>query len=145
MIDVGIWCGIGFFVRDTLRPYTGPAVNGYGGSSNRAQQVFIAILPCRTNSKLIYLLLPNTLYDPNSGCNLVSHSQLRANGTKVHFADDSFVLTTASGPIYAKESYGLYWFQLEDAAFTRSHASSAFPAYAIKDEWLAPWHARWVI
>ncbi|KAG6245406.1 hypothetical protein E4U23_005436 [Claviceps purpurea] len=35
-----------------------------------------------------------------------------------------------------------YWFQLKDAAFTRSQTSSAFPAYAIKDGWLAPWHAR---
>ncbi|KAG6286262.1 hypothetical protein E4U45_008520 [Claviceps purpurea] len=35
-----------------------------------------------------------------------------------------------------------YWFQLEDAAFTRSQTSSTFPAYAIKDGWLAPWHAR---
>ncbi|KAG6247619.1 hypothetical protein E4U49_000317, partial [Claviceps purpurea] len=41
---------------------------------------------------------------------------LRANGTKLDLSSDSFVLTTGSGsgPIYARESYGIYWFQLED-------------------------------
>ncbi|CCE28189.1 uncharacterized protein CPUR_01663 [Claviceps purpurea 20.1] len=76
---------------------TGLAVNGYGVTANTAQQIGTAILPCRTGSKLIYLTLPHTTYDANATCNLVSLSQLRANGTKVDYVKNDFVLTTDLG------------------------------------------------
>ncbi|KAG5962238.1 hypothetical protein E4U56_003442 [Claviceps arundinis] len=128
-----ISCQLGYFAKDTLRKYTGPATCGYGGSLNMALQVGTAILPCRPGTKLIYLSLPNTLYDPNAACNLVSYSQLKANGTRIEQHEQGFVLITDSGRVIAQESSGIYWLHLERAAIEQSSTRASLPAYAIKE------------
>ncbi|KAG6145214.1 hypothetical protein E4U28_001715 [Claviceps purpurea] len=78
----------------TKSSYTGLAVYGYGGTTNTAQQIGTAILPFCTESKLIYLTLPNAIYDANACCTLVSLSQFRAKGTEFDYIKDDFVLIT---------------------------------------------------
>lgn len=84
------------------------------------------------------LTMSNTLYDPLAGCNLVSYSQLKHKGATYTNTAEGIILNALSSPILAKEGSSLYWFQLDKGAIQPAASTNAFPAYAIKEDWLAP-------
>jgi hypothetical protein len=73
------------FWKDTLGPYNEPAINGFGGASQQPEMIGTAQIPCDVGGKRVNLLLSNTLYQPNAGCNIISTSQLWYVGAQLTF------------------------------------------------------------
>ena len=123
------------FIPGSLKPYTGSPVTGFGGATSQATHVGTVRIPCNVDGKLVELLLSDTLFHPGSGCNLISPAQLSRKGIQPQFSGTGIRLPTAAGLISADERFGLYLIRLWQPI-------AALPAYAIQDDWLRAWHAR---
>ena len=128
------------FLKDTLIPYDGPPVNGYGGSKQAPELVGTARVPCNVGGRLVNLFLRNTFYHPMAGCNIISTSQLRRSGASLAFCSKGITIDYGGTNITAEEKYGLYLLRLWKEEIVPS--PHAFPAYSITEPWLDLWHKR---
>jgi len=128
------------FLPDTLKPYAGLPVNGFGGVIQTPELIGTIRIPCDVGGKLAYLYLRNTFYHPSAGCNIISAAQLRQTGADLAFCKEGISISTKKATFIADEKYGLYLMRLWKGKL--APAPIATPAYAISDAWLAPWHER---
>ena len=128
------------FLKDTLIPYRGPPVIGYGGSNQAPELVGTARVPCNVGGKLVNLFLRNTFYHPMAACNIISTTQLRYSGASLAFCSEGISINSGGTDIIAEEKYGLYLLRLWKDEIVPS--PQAFLAYSITEPWLDLWHQR---
>lgn len=73
----------------SLRPYSGDGILGVGGKITHPKATGTYKVPTFVNGKHNFALLKDALWNPEAGVNLISISQLTAQGIKVEFCADS--------------------------------------------------------
>ena len=124
----------------SLRTYVGDGVLGVGGKITYPKAVGTYKVPTFVNGKRSFALLKDALWNPEAGVNLISVSQLAAQGMKVEFCAD--VAAAWSGKelrMTATQQGGLYFLD-ENRVSTLQSAACA--AYSISDPALQIWHGR---
>jgi transposase InsO family protein len=123
-----------------LRPYVGDGVLGVGGKITYPKAVGTYKIPTFVNGRHSFALLKDALWNPEAGVNLISVSQLAAQGMKVEFCAD--VAAAWSGKelrMTATQRGGLYFL---DQGRDSTLQSAACAAYSISDPALQIWHRR---
>lgn len=132
------------FIREenflNLRPYVGNGVLGIGGKITYPKAIGTYKVTTSVNGKHGFALLKDALWNPAAGVNLISVSQLTAQGIKVEFcADFAAVWSGKELRMTATQRGGLYFLD-QDRDSTR--LSAAYAAYSVSDPALQIWHGR---
>ena len=96
----------------SLRPYDGKALSGIGGKKLMPQGIGTAKIECDVGGKRIIMLLNNTLFCPELGCNLVSVSQLLDAGAGISFKRKIATITHGQRRFQAQRYEGIWIFNL---------------------------------
>ena len=102
------------FLPTTLKPYQGQPIQGYGGHSQLPSLIGTARIACKsTTGSIAYLDIPNTVYDPNAGCNIISYSQLiKSTNCNITTTATGFEIQTSKANILCNEQIRLYFLKL---------------------------------
>jgi hypothetical protein len=96
----------------SLRPYDGKALSGIGGKKLMPQGIGTAKIECEVGGERIIMLLNNTLFCPELGCNLVSVSQLLDTGAGISFKRQTAIITHGQRRFQAQRYEGIWIFNL---------------------------------
>ncbi|KAK9439706.1 Integrase, catalytic core [Metarhizium brunneum] len=124
----------------SLRPYLGDGVLGVGGKITYPKAIGTYKVLTFVNGKHGFALLKDSLWNPEAGVNLISISQLTAQGMKVEFcADFAAAWSGKELRMIATQRSGLYFL---DQDRDSNIISAACAAYSISDPALQIWHGR---
>ena len=123
-----------------MKPYTGSAIQGIGGTTIQPKGVGTVKLGCNIRGRRVIMLLSDTLFCPTASINLISVSQLMPKrGVNITFHATSAKIQTPGRTFLANMHRGLYILNL----WSNQHRDkTAHASYSITDPTLHLWHKR---
>ena len=124
----------------SLRPYSGNGILGIGGKSTQPKATGTYKVHSLVNGEHSFALLKDALWNPEAGVNLISISQLTAQGGRAEFCADLAAFWSGKElRMTAIQRSGLYFL---DQGENSTLSSAALAAYSISDPRLQIWHNR---
>ena len=126
----------------SIQSYNGKPLSGIGNTKIVPKGVGTAKLTCNVGGRPVLMLLPDVLFCPDMGVNLISITQLLQAGAKASFELDKARIIHGGKTYTATQRAGLFILDLWSHHHHHPPSSAALVSYSIANPYMWIWHER---